>query len=129
MRDWERWSLTSCLTALALACALVWAGSTWGRPVEHAWTLPVAPGRGFNTEIWPIVLPDKPCSAYQPFCHRIFGLPLGGRWLAIWYEDRVAGTYTRLAVFTLPAWPLAAFTVAASLLLIAVARGWRLRGA
>ena len=114
-RSWPRSLLLSVAIGVALISVVVWGASTWGQPREQTLQATIAPGRSIHIEVWPIVYPDTPCDLYHPDCRRFHDLPLGGRWLNIWYQDRATQTLIRLAVLTLPAWPLLVFAAGAAL--------------
>ena len=105
-QTWTRRMLFGAAACFALSSFVLWAASIWGSLDPQRWSAPIAPGRSIHIEVWPIVFADTPCDLYQPDCRRFHDPPPGGRWLNIWYQDRATQTLRRLAVLTLPAWPL-----------------------
>ena len=109
---------------MALCYGLVYAGvaarGQWTYQRGKALAIPFAPARAIIVEVWPLALLAE---RYNPYSRAFLYFDpdsRDARWISIWYDDRAAGTRKRLAVVTLPRWPL---TVSATVvwLLLAMA--------
>ena len=107
-----------------LIYAAVSAGDQWQYRRGKAHTIAIAPGRAIMVEVWPLAtLAER----FNPYSRGFFYFnpeAADTRWVAIWYQDNIAGTQQRLAVFTLPLWPFAVTTAGVWLVLAGVVT-WR----
>ena len=94
-----------------------------------ALAIPFAPARAIVVEVWPLALLAE---RYNPYSRAFLYFDpdsRDARWISIWHDDMAAGTRKRLAVFTLPRWPLTVSTMVVWLMLAtALMPRWTTRG-
>ncbi len=106
---------------MALCYGLVYAGvaagGQWTYQRGKALAIPFAPARAIVVEVWPLALLAE---RYNPYSRAFLYFDpdsRDARWISIWHDDMAAGTRKRLAVFTLPTWPMAIATASVWLIL------------